>query len=534
MVQSANRLRYAALAQVQSANRLRYSTQAVQTWLNRLRYAATRSVQSNNSTRYRCLSQAYDQIWRRGRANDPNSLPQVSIKVDGLEVCPAPYALQIVLAESAPTQWEVRIKDPSGYYHPKNASSPYFGKLRRGTRCVIRVTWEGAELQLEGYTTGFSHARSWETAGQFDLVWKGIDATSLPLFRSGVTLATLASGRNTGLWTTRDAARVLLTELGIPHNLALMATNNIRLQNRQNGRPGDWFQALLDVLWHKWIVRGNTLHVWRPNYFGVPQWHYGAGAARILNDNYSQDNPTPITSVTARRALVSNSNLPPIEHDAFGRFSQKFNPPIEGLYWKIISDVGGLFSDFYLKRGGATVAVRDNRGAVDAGLTTAVGGMIDECVYTWGNVAGSIATGGLGKIQFRGAEQDREDQLWGTDPTRSVTRVNHTAIAAGAEPNHKELSASTLIPDLATLEAHGDGYLIEEWANTEPQSFGVPLNLALWPGELVQIHDDRIGTEEVRYVRRHALTISPQLPLCGSRLDTVWIDPNLDVGAEDE
>ena len=58
--------------------------------------------------------------------------------------------------------------------------------------------------------------------------------------------------------------------------------------------------------------------------------------------------------------------------------------------------------------------------------------------------------------------------------------------------------------------------------------------MLLYPGELVQIHDDRIGTEEIRYVRQHTLTIGTSLELCGSRIDTVYADPSLEIGDPDE
>ena len=255
-MQSANRLRFACVPQVQSANRLRYSTEAVQSWTNRLRFASTREVQSANLLRYRTLSEAYEQVWKRGRAANPNSLPQVSILVDGVELCPAPYALQVTLTESAATQWEVRIKDPHGTYHPKNPNSPFFGKLKRGTPMIARVTWEGAEFNLVGVGTGCGHRRSWQDCGQLDFVWKGIDL-SKKLFSKGVTTDTLRSSASGGVWTTKSAAQVLLDEMAIACNLSLMEATGIRLQNRQDGRPGDWFQKLLGARPKTPLDKGN-------------------------------------------------------------------------------------------------------------------------------------------------------------------------------------------------------------------------------------------------------------------------------------
>lgn len=501
-VTSANKFRYKALGLVTSATRLRYSTNTVQSGYTPIRYKATRSIVSANRLRYLAMSAEYASAILTGAvAGDPDSLPQVSILADGTELCPAPYVLQVTHAENAPARWTIGIQDHTGYYHPKNAlGSPWAGKLGRGKTMVAQVTWEGASYHLAGKSTGYGHTRSFTRPGSIDFTWSGID-NSNALFRTGLTLETLRTKPNLGtIYTTKTAAADLLESIGISSNLDGMEASPIRLQHRQDGRPGDWFQQLLDVLWHKWIMVGNTLYVYQPNYAGPATWEYGDDAY-ILEDSLQVDAPTYCNEVTARRAKEARSGTTsPIEHEAFGQYTQEFSPAIEGIFWRKLAQQGGRYSDFRLYSNGSLVAVRENIGSYPGGLSTAAPGAIDKVVYTWGNVPGQIATSGYGKIQFLGAEQDKAEQGFAVDETYSVRRRNTTSTLAGDEVNHTELQPNTLIGDGTLLERHADGYLLEQAADQEPTDYRFPLNILMFPGQRLRIVDPVLGTS-TRYVR---------------------------------
>lgn len=526
-VTSANKFRYKALGLVTSATRLRYSTNTVQSGYTPIRYKATRSITSANRLRYLAMSAEYASAILTGAvAADPDSLPQVSILADGTELCPAPYVLQVTHTENAPARWTIGIQDHTGYYHPKNQSSPWVNKLGRGKTMVAQVTWEGASYHLSGKSTGYSHSRSFTRPGSIDFTWSGVD-NSQALFRTGVTLATLRTKANLGtIYTTKTAVADLLDSMGIACNLDGMEASPIRLQHRQDGRPGDWFQQLLDVLWHKWIMVGDTLYVYKPGYGGPTTWAYGADAY-ILEDSLQVDAPTYANEVTARRAKEARSGTTsPVEHQAFGQQTQEFSPAIEGIFWRKLAEQGGRFSDFRLYSNGSLVAVREALATFSGGLATAAPGPIDKVIYTWGNLPGQATTSGYGKIQFLGAEQDKAEQGFVVDETYSVRRRNATSVDAGDQVNHTELQPNTLIADSAILERHADGYLIEQAADAEPQDFRFPLNLLMFPGQRVLIEDPVLGTQN-RYIRSVTHSFSDDPANRFTRAQTVWIDPDI-------
>lgn len=530
VVSSNNKLRYRALERITSTpGLLRYSTSKAQSRSNRLRYASKRSISSYNRARYMSPTAAYASAWQVGAVDgDPDSIPQVSILADGTELCPAPYVLQVTMAENQPAKWTIGIQDELGYYHPKNASSPWYGKLTRGKTIQASVTWEGAEFSLIGRSTGYSHSRSFTRPGSIDFTWSGID-NSYPLFRTGQTMATLRTKPGIGtIYTTKTAAANVLSALGIPYNLDMMEATNIHLQNRQDGRPGDWFQQLIDVLWHKWIMVGGTLYVYQPSYQGPATWTYGEDAF-ILEDNLQVDDPTYVNKVTARRAKEARGgSTAPVEHQEFGQQTQTFNPPIEGIWWRKLDQQGGRFTDFRLYRGGALVAVRESTGGFSAPIMTALAGPIDKVVYTWGNLPGQITTSGYGRIQFLGADQDTEANGFFVDQTYSITLQNQTSLDAGDDENHQELQANTLIADGTILERHARGYLIEQAADAEPQDFRIPLNILMFPGQRVQIIDPILGTE-TRYIRQVTHSFSDDPANRFTRMSTVFVDPNLSI-----
>lgn len=527
LVRSNNVLRYAGLGKIRSDNRVRYSTQRVSGPLNRLRYCSKLRASSWRKLRYSSLSQAFLDAITYGQATDPNSLPQVSILVDGTELCPAPQIVQITHAENGPARFTIAIEDPLGYYHPKNASSPWHGKIVRNKSIAISVSWEGVDYSFEGKIKGFGHQRNFTSAGSFDLTVSGIDLSG-QLFRTGVTLESLRSTRQAGYYGTKSAAASLLNQLGISHNLDLMEDTLIRLQHRQDGRPGDWFQALLDVLFHKWIFVGKTLYVYLPNPFGPPQWTYGQDAGYIMEDSYNSDAPTLTNVVTARRAKESTGGGQKQTHETFGERTITFNPPIEGLTWRKITQQNGLFSDFRLYRNNALFAVREARGSYSGGVATAPAGPCDKLTYTWGNLPGSFASQGYGEIRFMGAEEDRADSGLSSDQTYSVTYRNRTSIDAGDDENKQELAASTLHADSSTLRRQAIAVLRERAAEAEPQTFRVPLNLLMFPGQSANIVDPVLGTEK-RYIRQVTQSIGSSLVDCFTRMETIYYDPSLEI-----
>jgi hypothetical protein len=539
-VTSAGKLRYGTIASVTGGGRLRYSTSHAQS-MARLRYASGLQAKSMAKLRYAALSPTFEATWTTNSAGpgatDEQSVPQVSILVDGVELCPAPYILQITLAENEPIRWTLSILDPEAYYHPKKAG-PWFGKLNDNPSRQVdfSIRWGGAELAFRGSPNRYRHTRTAADAGQVEFEWSGIDATSRNLFRTGQTLPTLRTTQST-IYTTKTAAADLLNALSIPHNLEAMEGTVIRFQHRQDSRPGDLFQGLLDVLWHKWGVIGNTLHVYKPNYHGPAQWTYGTDAA-IFDDDLESETPAFVNVATARRVReASQGSVNTQEHTTFGQYPVTFNPPLRSPSWRVLQDTGGLYSDFLLYSEGTLAAVREarqNSNWSPSLVNQVVNGPIDRIVFSWGAPAGIIATGGLGRIQFFGAEDAKDLPGVANDETYSIRKRNQTSLAAGDDRNHLELQPSSYIPDAATMARHLVGFLVEEAADREPQTLRVALNLLLAPGQRVIVEDDRLGTSEKRYIRRVTHSISSDPAQRFSRITTTYFDPNLTIEDDTE
>lgn len=528
------RLRYRSPGSVLATHRTRYSTSAVAR-SRRLRYASQTNVKAARKLRYMATTADADRAWQQGIGE-----LDVNLSVDNAGTVTSlgevPHLLQITLEESGPIKWQLSIIDPTGAYHPKRSGGTWAGLLDArafasdgsyAKKFLASITWGGVEFNLVGIPTSYGHTRSFRNAGRFDFSWGGLDV-SRKLFSPGVTLPTLRSSLQAGFYTTKSAIANLLDAQGLRYNLDAMEAALIRVQHRQDSRPGDLMQQLCDVLFTRWQVRGETIHFYQPQYTGPPQWRYGGSNALLPEDSLDVQAPSTVNSVTARRAAESKAQAPPVEHTTFGTSTLPFNPPVDSLSWSKLTQQNGLFSDFILKdSNGNVVAVRENRAQTwPTGLVGAPAHNIASVTYTWGAVPGFIGSGGYGKIRFEGKARDREDQGWVNDGILSVTKTVPASIHDFG-PQHQELQANPLIADGGTLGRHAELFLREQAANQEPQSFRAELNLGLYPGQRVLIDDEVLGIQEVRYVRRVTHSISDDPAQRFTRFETIYFDPNL-------
>lgn len=520
--------RYASTIHVLAYRRGRYSDSRIEAW-RQGRYAAGRQVTAWRKVRY--ASTTVDAEAARSR-NEGELEVDLRVDVGGSthDLTGVPTNLQMTHGENQPTTWQISILDDTGLYHPERVGSPWQGVMDHEAfnpdgsyrkRFIFNSSWGGVPFSFVGIPTAYGHTRSFSSGGRFDFSWSGVDI-SRTLFLPGRTYPTLRTERGAQTWGLKSATADILTRCGIPHDLSLMEDAPIRVQHRQDGRPGDFFQQLLDVLWAKWTVRNGVLHVYQPAYEGAPQWTYSSSDL-VMEDNLQVDAPEIINEVTARRAAEARAQSQTIEVDNFGQYTVSFNPPVSYVTWQARggADNGGAFSDFIMRDpAGGIVAVREVRGGnwpPEAFFRLAIG--IGSITFTWGARPNFIGSGWPSSIQFFGQPFDAP-AMGSYDEVFSVTERDQASIDRNGLHQH-ELSANPLIFDSATLRRHALGFLLENRAAQTLETYRVPLCYEIWPGQRVRIIDDRLGTAHVRYIRRVTRSISddPDQRFC--RLETV-------------
>lgn len=454
----------------------------------------------------------------------------VDLKVGTADLTGAPSVLQVTHNENAATQWTIPIEDSTGFYHPKKAG-PWFGVLddqafdsldNIAKTLRAQITWGGYPYQLIGVPTRYGHSRN--GAPRFSFGWSGIDI-SAKLYRRAQTMQTVRSSRG-AVKTNKQALASIFSQYGIRYDLADLREIPINFQHRQDGRAGDWMQALLDATMAAWTVEGDSIRCYQPAFSGPVKWTYGDDAY-IREDQLEGDVEQIVNHVTVRRAAEA-STAPPQGDDTkenaikmfnFGNsYSQSFNPPLNGVRWEVTGD--GVVSD---------LICRDKNGLVFAVISPREGGNIAYPVHllnaggsnirglasiswTWGAsspLVPNTVSGAAGSITFFGNQ--------GHNPVGLVTQEYdevYTVEALDSESIAKygewpiELRPNPLFMRSEDAQWFADEYIRRKAWDSDPQTFRVNLNLALRVGDRVRIVDAVLGTNEVRYCNQVTHSIS--------------------------
>lgn len=520
-------IRFGSTTRITSTRPIHYSDSRVVAG-DGIRYGSTRRVSKSVAIRYGSIDDDTVESYLYGEGD--LSISEI-VYVNGTphDLACAPATIEITMAENEPSQWAITIIDPTGYYHPKKVGGVWEGIMTDeafdSSGDVIRyveitASIAGQTLNFTGVPTRAGHSRSSSNAGTFNFSWSGVDLTR-KLFLPGKTSETIRTGAGV-TWTTKTAIQDLLTPAGIDADLSQMDDAPIRVQHRQDGRPADWMQALCDVLLTRWRMEHRTLKFYQPAYTGAAQWIYPANSA-IMEDSFSIESFDVVNKVIAKRAAESKSQTSaPVEVYNFGQYTTTFNPPISYVTWRILVQGAGRFSDIAMyDASGGLIAVRlSTSAAFPSSAFTATSIEVATIRFTWGQLAGGgVLTGSPGQIQFFGAENDPEE-LGANDPIYTVTRSNTASINAYGE-HLQELPPNPLIFNSEILTRHADAYLVEHSTQLAPQSFTVPLNLMIRPGQRIQVIDDRLGYSPVRYIVGCAHTISEDPRARRTSIDTV-------------
>ena len=518
---------YRSTLQVTGLQKALYSNSRVGV-LRHGRYAATRRTTTRRQGRYTSVDQATVNAWQ---TNDGELSVSIIVDVEGTlhDLTGVPTVLQETQGENQPAKWQLSIQDDTGQYHPDRVGGAWEGVMNSeafGTggsyRKILRfgANWEGYPYSLEGVPTNYGHSRSFSSGGRFDFSWGGVDI-SRKLFLPGQTFPTLRTERGVQTWTTKKALADLLDRVGIPYDLSRMEDAPIRLQHRQDGRPGDFMQQLCDVLYTKWCVQDGRLVFWQPAYVGPPHWDYPADAL-IPEDNLNVDAPEVWNKVTVRRAAESKSR-PIMELHNFGQYTQTFNPPLGYLTYRLLSGgENGVVSDLYLKnQAGLVIEVRESRngGTLSPTLTTLA--PIASVTFTWG--VKSVISGGdgwPGTIQFSGQEMDSAALAEEYDPVFSITETNSASIDKYGE-HAIELAPNPLLFSEAAMRRQAQYFLQENSGLLKPQTFRLPLNHGIRPGHRIRISDQRLNRSDIRYIRQRSHSWSDDPDQRFTRIDTV-------------
>lgn len=537
--------RYNARQYVYQARTHSYSNQYLAAW-NAHRYKVTNTVGAERIHRYMAGPQKvtsvshmgttialdtamgeYEVAWQQGLGT-----LEVDLRVYNAgstkDLTGVPTILQVTLNESAPATWQLSILDDTGAYHPKKAGGEWEGWMddRAYTAGVLTkkllatIGWGGYTWRFVGVPKRYGHTRGLEQ--KINFTWAGADVSER-LFRKSQTKATLRSDpQSTTPVTNRDAIADTLDGYSLQHDLSRVTKQPIRVQHRQDGRPGDWSMAVFECTWAEWRVRGETVEGFQPDVLGsTVHWKYSADTV-TLEENLEAESTDHVNTVTIRRAAESAAPPPSAGGDDddntiklfdFGPQSETFNPPLNGVMWREPVRTNGINSDFIFRnKDGVVIAVREVRGGVWPDQVTN-GGPIHGAAsvdWTYGAANGFIGTGSYGEIEFFGTSGD--NPAWTTtgaqhDDVYTVTVVDSDSVAVDGELP-LELTPNPLLVDSVQATNYGKGFLYRKGREREPITIRVALNLAAGIGDGVEIEDAILGTTEVRYVKQLTHSIS--------------------------
>lgn len=518
--------RFASLGSLKVSRNNRFSNSQAQ-WRRAHRYSTTSQRKFSRPHRYSAMPTEvlsagspvgeYDLAWKYGVGT-----LEVDLSVGGSDLTGVPSSLTITHNESAATTWSIPIEDPTGYYHPKR-SGPWFGVLDNqafdsgdniAKKLTAKLTWAGYPYYLVGVPTRYSHSRN--GSPRFEFNWSGVDC-SIKLYRRSQTMETLRSTRG-AVVTNKQALVTLFETYGIRYDISDLREIPINFQHRQDGRPGDWMQALLDTTMAAWTVEGDTLRCYQPATSGPVKWEYGDDAY-IREDQLDGEVSEIVNHVVVRRAAEA-STAPPqgdgadnnnsIKMFSFGNsYSQSFNPPLNGIRWEVSGD--GVASDFICrnKKGEvfAVISPRENSGIsyptflINAGGSNVNG--LASVSWTWGASSPLVpltVTGAAGQITFFGNQGHNVAELVTQeyDQTYTVEAMDSESISRYGLWKI-ELRPNPLFMRSEDAQAFANEYIRRKAWDSDPQTFRVNLNLALRVGDRVRIVDPLLGTED-RYV----------------------------------
>lgn len=480
----------------------------------------------------------YELAWRTGRlVNEPTYSSRVWTPSHTYDLGEAPNGVQVTHNESGAIRWQLSIEDVNGDYHPRKKGGPYEGVMNSraydgddnfAKKFLFHANYGGADYHIVGIPTDYGHTRRWQN-GPIDFNWGGIDISER-WFRRAQTSATIRTSRNGATWTNVEAILDICTQLKMACDLSRLRTELIRVQHRQDGRWGDWAQALFDMTNARWIVEGETLVVYQPVYSGPATWRYTKGSL-LLEDNLEGQKPQIVNKITGRRANEGGKVAGTVlRMDKFGEYQLSL-PPTDGLDWYTPPAQLGIVSDLVFRKNGDVIAVRNVRsGGTWPSFLTNNGPIhgADHVTLTWGAPPSVSVTGDPGYVRFFGASEDGGETA--TDKTYTVGLKETTSIL-GSGTDHgygelpKEMPPNPLFYDSAQVERWGRSYLVENSHDLLPQTFRAHLNHRMRPGDRVEIYDETLNLEEIRHVRQctHSFNDDP-----GQRFTRflTWLYPN--------
>jgi len=437
----------------------------------------------------------------------------------------APAILQVTHNESAPLRWQIYVDDPEGKYHPRKSGGEFAGAMDNraydsaggfAKKFLATVYWGGSPYHLIGIPNQIASERNNGSGGRFRLTWGGIDCTE-GFFRRANTAKTLRTVRGGTTWFNVDALRDICEQLNVSCDFRIRR-EKIRVQHRQNGRWGDWFQSLLDATRAKWRSEGERIVAYQPTLTGPALWNYDSKAL-ILEENLDAPTPDIVNKVTARRANEGGGSRAEVNLLKFGSgYKAVFNPPIDNPQFKVSGgNLAAVSNVVYRDPSGAIVGVSNwrtdgmgtaaNIGTVAAqdpmGRAYGNGGQaknVNSAEFTWGITVAGFPTilESAGNVTFFAAPSDPT-----SDPVLELTGKAPASIGGGNlgwGEKALELPPNPLFYDSAQLKRYLYDYLLEFAFDTLPTTYKVFLNHEMRPGDLVAIHDDRLGLVDVRYV----------------------------------
>lgn len=452
----------------------------------------------------------YELAWKTGIGTLEPSL-SVWTPAETFDLGEAPTVLQVTHSLSAPIQWQLTIMDYTGDYHPDKVGGPWEGVLTGeaydaddafARKLIANINWGGAPYELVGIPTNFGSTRSFANPGKMDLAWSGVDA-SARFFRRGQSAATLRTSRGGSTIYNTDAIEDVCGRLGMAVDTSKLRRELLRVQHRQDGRWGDFFQAALDLSAGEWGIEGETLHCFQANYAGPVQWDYDLQSL-IQEDSLDVSAPEVKNVAVPRRANEGGKSTgQQIDVNTFGEYSQTFSPPLDGVQWRFPATPNGAFSDLIFRNAaGNVIAVRNVRGSGPWPSFLTNNGPITGATsvkFTWGApyLNPDQLLGAAGSIEFYGATRDQEESA---DPVYTVRQKVQASIDKyGEQP--QEFPPNPLFYDSASMYRWLVDWFTRNAFPKKPATYRAPLNHQMRPNHCVRIRDLILNRVDVRYVK---------------------------------
>lgn len=492
------------------------------------RYATLNSVATQGIFRY-ASAQApdaalgpgemapWDLAWKCGIGDLTWSLT-IWTPTDTYDISELAHTLEITLEESQLMQWSLSFTDPTGEFSPRKVGGDWEGVMDASAYdssdnliklLIMNIEWGGMTEVFVGVPKHYGWTRV--APGKVDFVWSG-SCVADKLFRKSATAPTLRTTSNGAQIFNDYALRDLFERVGLNADYSRVTRRPIRVQQRQNDQ---WIAFLTEILesavWAEWRTEGSTVVCYQPAFGSKPQWTYDS-TCLVPQEGFEGSSPDVCTQVSVRRAAEGGTtSAEPIAMQNFGTYSTTFNPPVNGLQYRLVNTGGGVLSDVIMRnKAGEVVAVRDVRGGVwPAIFGTTVGNAIAKVDWTWGAPPNFVGDGLPGSVEWTGAPDDREDTFGAAwDPVFQVEEND----LVGQEKwgvRREELAPNPQLVSEAHAREYGIGYMRRKNRDADSQTLDVPLNHRIYPGHYYRFDDLQNNLVEDRYIKRVSHRISP-------------------------